>query len=260
VFFLLMLDAYVRYARAASITRYLVVAVLFAAGLMSKPMLVSAPVVLLLLDYWPLRRFEQPSSTKRKPKILKSANQRRLIQRLVLEKIPLLVLSAGACVITFVLQKRATGAIPPLRFLWRVQNAFASYAIYVWETLWPTHLAVFYPHPNDTLAVWEIILAIGFLLAVTVAAVVFRSERPYLFTGWFWYLGMLVPVIGLVQVGEQGHADRYTYLPQVGLYIAGTWAVADLTASFRQRILLGAAALLIIGALSWTAWIHTSYW
>src|SRR6266446_5220699 len=165
VFFLLMLDAYVRYARAASMTRYLAVAVLFAAGLMSKPMLVSAPVVLLLLDYWPLRRFEQPSSTKRKAKILKSANQRRLIQRLVLEKIPLLVLSAGACVITFVLQKRATGAIAPLLFLWRVQNAFTSYVIYAWKTLWPTRLAVFYPYPNDTLAIWEILLAIGLLLA-----------------------------------------------------------------------------------------------
>ncbi len=260
VFFLLMLDAYVRYARAASITRYLVVAVLFAAGLMSKPMLVSAPVVLLLLDYWPLRRFEQPSSTKRKPKILKSANQRRLIQRLVLEKIPLLVLSAGACVITFVLQKRATGAIPPLRFLWRVQNAFASYAIYVWETLWPTHLAVFYPHPNDTLAVWEIILAIGFLLAVTVAAVVFRSERPYLFTGWFWYLGMLVPVIGLVQVGEQGHADRYTYLPHIGLFLLAVWLAADVTAVRQSRSRFAVAAAVIIVALAWAAFIQTSYW
>ena len=208
VFFLLMLNAYVRYARAASITRYLAVAVLFAAGLMSKPMLVSAPVVLLLLDYWPLRRFEQPSSTKGKAKILKSDHQRRVIRRLFLEKIPLLVLSAGSCVITFVVQKRATGAIPPLPFPWRLQNAFASYVIYLWKTLWPTRLAVFYPHPDNTLAIWEVILAIGFLLAVTVAAIVFRRERPYLFTGWFWYLGMLVPVIGLVQVGEQGYADR----------------------------------------------------
>src|SRR5438045_4847714 len=133
VFFLLMLNAYVRYARAASITRYLAVALLFAAGLMSKPMLVSAPVVLLLLDYWPLRRFDQPSSPKGKAKALKSRNRRRVIQRLFLEKIPLLVLSVGCCVITFVLQKRATGAIPPLPFPWRLQNAFASYVIYVWK-------------------------------------------------------------------------------------------------------------------------------
>src|SRR6266705_1452705 len=147
VFFLLMLDAYVRYARAASITRYLAVAVLFAAGLMSKPMLVSVPAVLLLLDYWPLRRFEQPYTTKRKAKILKSGNQRHVIRRLFLEKIPLLVLSAGACVITFVLQKRATGAIPPLPFLWRLENTVVTYVTYILQTLLPTRLAVFYPHP-----------------------------------------------------------------------------------------------------------------
>ena len=174
VFFLLMLGAYGRYARAPSITRYLAVVVLFAAGLMSKPMLVSAPIVLLLLDYWPLRRFEQPSLTTGKKKIAQCNNQRDIIRRLLLEKIPLLVLSAGACIVTFILQKRASGAIPPLPLLWRVQNAFASYAIYAWKTLWPTDLAVFYPHPNDTLAIWEVILAIGFLLATTAAAVVYR--------------------------------------------------------------------------------------
>jgi Flp pilus assembly protein TadD len=263
VFFLLMLNAYVRYARAASTTRYLAVAVLFAAGLMSKPILVSAPVVLLLLDYWPLRRFEQPSSTQRKAKILKSGNQRRIIQRLLLEKIPLLVLSAGACVITFILQKRATGAIPPLPFLWRVQNAFASYVIYIWKTLWPTRLAVFYPHPNNTLAIWEVILAIGFLLAVTVAAIVFRGQRPYLFTGWFWYLGMLVPVIGLVQVGEQGHADRYTYLPHIGLFLLAVWLAADVAAvsQFRARVAVATAvAVVIIAALASAAFVQTSYW
>jgi len=261
VFFFLMLNAYVRYVRAASITRYLAVAVLFAAGLMSKPMLVSAPVVLLLLDYWPLRRFEQPSATKRKATILKPGNQRRIIRRLFLEKIPLLVLSAGACVITFILQKRAAGAIPPLPFPWRLQNAFASYVIYVWETLWPTRLAVFYPHPDNTLAIWEVILAIGFLLAITVAAIVFRSKRPYLFTGWFWYLGMLVPVIGLVQVGEQGHADRYTYLPHIGLFLLAVWLVADLTAVRRSRSRFAVAtAVVIIVALAWAAFIQTSYW
>jgi len=263
VFFLLMLDAYVRYARAASITRYLVVAVLFAAGLMSKPMLVSAPVILLLLDYWPLRRFEQPSSPKGKAKTLKSRNQGPIIRRLFLEKIPLLVLSGGCCVITFVLQKRATGAIPPLPFLWRVQNAFASYVIYAWKTLWPTGLAVFYPHPNNTLAIWEVVLAIGLLLTITVIAIVFRRERPYLFTGWFWYLGMLVPAIGLVQVGEQGHADRYTYLPHIGLFLLSVWGAADVAAVRQSRsrfAVATATAVVIIGALAWAAFIQTSYW
>jgi tetratricopeptide (TPR) repeat protein len=261
VFFLLMLNAYVRYARAASITRYLAVAVLFAAGLMSKPMLVSAPFVLLLLDYWPLRRFEQPSTTTGKAKVSRSGNQRRVIGRLFLEKSPLLVLCAGACVITFLLQKRATGAIPPLPFLWRVQNAFASYVIYILKTLWPTGLAVFYPHPNDTLPIWAVIFAIGFLVAITAAAIVFRRERPYLFTGWFWYLLMLVPVIGLVQVGEQGQADRYTYLPHIGLFLLAVWLAADVIAvrQSRSRFAVAIAAVIIV-ALAWAAFVQTSYW
>ena len=259
VFFLLMLDAYVRYARAASITRYLAVAVLFAAGLMSKPMLVSAPMVVLLLDYWPLKRIRTQMSQVRGQKLVISGQ--RSAATLIAEKIPLLILSAGACIITFVLQKRATGAIPPLPFLWRVQNAFASYIIYVWQTLWPAHLAVFYPHPNDTLGAWEVILAIGFLLAVTVAAMVFRRERPYLFTGWFWYLAMLVPVIGLVQVGEQGHADRYTYLPHIGLFLLAVWLAADVLAVRQSRSRFAVAtAVVIIIVLSWTAFIQTSYW
>src|SRR5438128_1454261 len=261
VFFLLMLEAYVCYTRAASITRYLAVAVLFAAGLMSKPMLVSAPFILLLLDYWPLRRFEQPSSTKGRAKILQPDHQRRVVRRLFLEKIPLLVLSAGSCVITFVVQKRATGAIPPLPFPWRLQNAFASYVIYVWKTLWPTRLAVFYPHPDNTLAIWEVILAIGFLLAITVAAIVFRRERPYLFTGWFWYLGMLIPVIGLVQVGEQGYADRYTYLPHIGLFLVLAWSVADISArSWLRRRFAAAVAVTVIIAFASCALMQTTYW
>src|SRR5881409_2584411 len=176
VFFLLMLNAYVRYARAPSMTRYLLVAVLFTAGLMSKPMLVSVPAILLFLDYWPLRRFEQLSLTNDRAKIAKSGDQWRVRRDLFLEKVPLLAISAGSCVITFILQKRATGAIPPLPFLWRIENVVVTYVIYVWEALWPARLAVFYPHPNDTLTIWEILLAIGLLLAMTIAAIVFRRK------------------------------------------------------------------------------------
>src|SRR5216110_1537317 len=259
VFFLLMLNAYVRYARAPSMTRYLLVAVLFAAGLMSKPMLVTAPVILLLLDYWPLRRFKQYSSTT--GKVLNSGKQLRTKQQLFLEKIPLLLLSAGSCFVTFVLQKRATGAIPPLPFLWRVQNALVSYVMYLWETLWPTHLAVFYPHPNNTLPIWAVVLAVALLLAITVSAIVFRNKRPYVFTGWFWYLVMLLPVIGLVQVGEQGHADRYTYLPHIGLFLLAVWLAADLIAVHQARSRLAiATVVVIILALAWAAFIQTSYW
>jgi tetratricopeptide (TPR) repeat protein len=180
-----------------------------------------------------------------------------------LEKIPLFVLSAVACILTFILQKRTAGAIPPLPFLWRVQNAFVSYVIYIWKTLWPAHLAVFYPHPNDTLALWEVIFAILLLLAITAAVIVFRKQRPYLLTGWFWYLVMLIPVIGIVQVGEQGYADRYTYLPHVGLFVAVVWLAIDLATvrqSKRRVAVTTAAAVLIILALTWAAFIQASYW
>jgi tetratricopeptide (TPR) repeat protein len=263
VFFFLMLDAYVRYARVPSITRYLVVTALFAAGLMSKPMLITAPIVLLLLDYWPLSRFEQSSLTTGKKKRARCNNQKHMIRRLFLEKIPLLVFAAGAGIVTFVLQKRAAGAIPPLPFLWRAENAVISYVIYAWKTLWPTRLAVFYPHPNDTLATWQVALAIAFLLAITCAAIVWRDKRPYLFTGWFWYLVMLVPVIGLVQVGEQGHADRYTYLPSIGLFLIAVWLTADVIGVRRSRsqfAVAAAVAIAIIAALAWRTSIQTSTW
>ena len=263
VFFFLMLHAYSRCARVPSIMRYLAVVGFFAAGLMSKPMLVSAPIILLLLDYWPLRRFEQPSLITGKTRVSESDNQTRIIRRLYSEKIPLFVLSAVACVLTFILQKRTAGAIPPLPFLWRVQNAFVSYVIYVWKTLWPARLAVFYPHPNDTLALWEVIFAILLLLAITTAVIVFRRQRPYLLTGWFWYLVMLIPVTGIVQVGEQGHADRYTYLPHIGLFVAVVWFAVDLATvrGSKPRVALTTAAVaLIILALAWMASIQTSYW
>ena len=263
VFFFLMLDAYVRYARAPSITRYLLVTALFAAGLMSKPMLITAPIVLLLLDYWPLRRFEQPSLTTGKKKLARCNNQKHMIRRLFLEKIPLLIFAAGAGIVTFALQKRAAGAIPPLPFLWRAENAVMSYVIYAWKTLWPTRLAVFYPHPNDTLATWQVALAIAFLLAITCAAIVWRDKRPYLFTGWFWYVVMLVPVIGLVQVGEQGHADRYTYLPSIGLFLIAVWLTADVIGVRRSRsqfAVAAAVAIAIIAALAWRTFIQTSNW
>jgi Flp pilus assembly protein TadD len=263
VFFFLMLDAYVRYARAASIRRYVVVTALFMAGLMSKPMLVTAPIVLLGLDYWPLRRFDQIAPTRGRAKLRQSASRRRIIQRLFLEKIPLLILSAGAGIVTFALQKRAAGAITPLPFLWRAENAVMSYVIYAWKTLWPTRLAVFYPHPNDTLATWQVVLAIAFVLAITCATIVFRDERPYLFTGWFWYLVMLVPVIGFVQVGEQGHADRYTYLPSIGLFLIAVWAAGDVAAMGQVRLWRGMAitgSIVMVTALASAAFTQTSYW
>jgi tetratricopeptide (TPR) repeat protein len=250
VFFFLLLGAYVHYARSPSIKRYLLVTVLFAGGLMAKSMLVTAPVVLLLLDYWPLNRIRG-----------QQADGGRHLLELVIEKAPLFVLSAGASIITFVLQKRATGAIPPLPLLWRLENAVVTYVTYIGQTLWPTHLAVFYPHPNNTLAILQVILAIGFLLVATVAVINFRRKHPYLLAGWFWYLVMLLPVIGLVQVGEQGHADRYTYLPSIGLFLVAVWLAGDVLAVFKVPVRLGlASAIVIMFALARAAFVQTSYW
>ena len=250
VFFMVTLLAYLNYTRAPSIGRYLTVALAVVLGLMSKPMLVTLPFVLLLLDYWPLGRFEAHRS-----------NTGRQVLQLVLEKIPLIVLSAVSSIVTFLAQRGAIGWTEQLPVSERISNAIVAYVVYIRQMFWPAGLAVFYPHPENRLPIWEISLALIVLGGITAAAFVLRKKAPYFVTGWLWYLGMLVPVIGLLQVGWQGHADRYTYLPQIGLYIALTWAVTDLTRSWRfQRMALGAAALLIVGALSCRASLQTSYW
>src|SRR5919106_4473973 len=207
MFFMLALAAYARYARAPSALRYLLVAMLFAFGLMSKPMLVTLPFVLLLLDYWPLARIggQKPEIGSRLP-------------RLITEKIPLFALSAFSCIATLFVQRQGPSTIDQLPFLWRLNNTFVSCVTYVWQMLWPARLAVFYPHPNDRLPLVEVTMAIAFGVGISLFVIYLRRTKSYLVTGWFWYLGMLVPVIGLIQVGEQAHADRYTSLPQIGLY------------------------------------------
>jgi Tfp pilus assembly protein PilF len=250
VCFMLTLLAYVYYTRAPSLRRYLVVALVFVLGLMSKPMLVTLPLVLLVLDYWPLCRIGGQTS-----------DGRRQLLMPVLEKIPLIALSAASSVVTFLVQRGAVGWTEDLPVLERINNAVVSYVLYIRQMLWPVNLAVFYPHPENRLPVWQVVSCLLLLICITAVAIALRKQRPYFITGWLWYLGMLVPVIGLVQVGWQGRADRYTYLPQIGLFIAATWAVADLTALYRhQRTILGTAAILVIGALSLRAWVQTSYW
>jgi cytochrome c-type biogenesis protein CcmH/NrfG len=250
VFFMLTLLAYVYYVRLPRVGRYLLVVFVFAGGLLSKPMLVTLPFVLLVLDYWPLCRIGR-----------QSLGGRRQLLMPVLEKIPLIALSAASSVVTFLVQKGAVGWTEDLPILERINNAVVSYVLYIWQMLWPVNLAVFYPHPENRLPLWEIVSCLLLLICITAAAIALRKERPYFITGWLWYLGMLVPVIGLVQVGWQGRADRYTYLPQVGLYIAATWGVADLTTLYRhQRSIVSTAAVLVIGALSLCAWFQTSYW
>ena len=181
VFFMLTLGAYERYVRCHTFGRYLFVMLVFALGLMSKPMLVTVPLVLLLLDYWPLRRF---------------ANKSSVASRLVFEKVPLLALSAASCAATILAQKTAVSSLEELPFSFRISNAVITYVAYVWQMLRPTKLAVFYPHPYDRLPLWEILLAAGLLVIITVIVFALRRKQPYFVTGWFWYLIMLVPVIG----------------------------------------------------------------
>ena len=245
VFFFLTLIAYVRYTRAQSFGRYLTMSILFACGLMSKPMLVTTPVVLLLLDYWPLKRIADGKS----------------FWRMILEKLPLFALSAASSIAALALQVHTSTSVGQLPFGWRLQNALVTYVIYIWQMFWPANLAVFYPHPDDRLALWQVALAAAFLIAMIWVAFALRLSRPYLLVGWLWYLVMLLPVIGIVEVGLQGHADRYTYLPHVGLSIALTWLVADVSRSLRYRKeFLAAAGCVIVMVLSACAWKQTTYW
>ncbi len=245
VFFFLTLIAYARYVRAQSFGRYLTMSILFACGLMSKPMLVTTPVVLLLLDYWPFKRI----------------SDLRSFRRMTFEKIPLFALSAASSIVAFVLQVQSPASVSQLPFVWRLENALVTYVTYIWQIFWPVNLAVFYPHPDDRLAFWQVALAAALLIATTWIVYVLRRNQPYLLVGWLWYLIMLLPVIGIVQIGLQGHADRYTYLPHVGLYIALIWFAAYISKSLphRREILatVGSAVVIILSASSWK---QTTYW
>src|SRR5438270_4346087 len=259
VLFMLTLAAYVRYAGAPSIGRYFIVLMIFALGLMSKPMLLTVPFVFLLLDYWPLRRFDKVEWFKPGSGITCSLNQRPSF--LFLEKTPLLVLSGLSCLVTIWAQDQATGSLEQLPFTWRLSNALVSYIESLWQTFWPARLAVFYPYPNNPLSIWKVTLASAFLLTVSAMAILLRKKRPYVLTGWFWYVGMMVPVIGIVQIGEQGHADRYTYLPHIGLFLLIVWGAADLANTWHlRREYLWLAATITIAVLSYGAAVQTSFW
>jgi len=246
VFFILTLWAYVRYARRpASGRRYAMVLVWFALGLLSKPMLVTIPFVLLLLDYWPLGRIENLS---RLPGLLK-------------EKLPLIGLSALSCVATVIAQKEAVRSLEHISFSLRVENAVVAYAVYLEKMVWPSGLAVLYPLLKGGWPAWDVIDALLFLAALTAGAIILRRKQPFLIVGWLWYLGMLVPVIGIMQVGEQAYADRYTYLPQIGLYVGLTWIAAEWAGEWRRRrVALGCIAVVVLSILSVAASRQTAYW
>ena len=251
-FFFATLIAYCWYARQPDWRRYLVFAGLFLLGLMSKPMVITLPFVLLLLDYWPLGRIRGGRADATAAPLSK----------LVVEKLPLIALSAASAVITMQAQ-RAGGAMrstAQFSLAVRLENAVMAYAMYLWKMIWPSHLSPIYPHPGDSLAGWQVGTSALVLLAVTAVALKFRARR-YLLTGWLWFLGTLVPVIGLVQVGDQAMADRYAYIPLVGIFIMIAWRIADLADSKQiglvVRVIPAACVLL---ALSFATNRQLGYW
>jgi len=247
MFWLLTMAAYVRYVKQHSIKWYAVTLVLFALGLMAKPMLVTLPFVLLLLDYWPLSRIQNKEN----------------IMNLTLEKLPFFILSGISSVVTFFVQ-RGGGAVLDIEVLplhIRMSNAAVSYGKYIWKMIWPSHLAVFYPYHRNELSVWQVIVAALLLVTVSILVIRLALKYRYLPVGWFWYLGTLVPVIGLVQVGSQSMADRYTYIPLTGLFIIVAWGADKLLAGRRdKKVVIGMLAGAVLFALSAVSYLQVGYW
>ncbi|MGB7584271.1 MAG: tetratricopeptide repeat protein [Terriglobales bacterium] len=242
MFFLLALAAYAGYAKRPSIARYMGVAALFACGLMAKPMVITFPFLLLLWDYWPLQRSQS-------------------FAKLAMEKIPLLALSAASAVITVKAQRagNAVGSMVEYPLAMRVENAAIAYARYLGKALWPSHLSPQYPYPGGALT-WPAFGAAILLLAITVAVCI-AKQRRYLAVGWFWFLGTLVPMIGLVQVGSQAMADRYAYLPFAGLFILICWGLADCAGSkAAAKTALAVASSVVLAALSAVTYRQIAYW
>jgi len=243
-FLLLTLWAYVRYVDKKNVRNYLLVILFLALGLMSKPMLVTLPFVLLLLDFWPLKRFGEVRPA-----------------RLVFEKVPLFILLIGSCVVTFIAQKSG-GAIRFSEFnslYFRITNALVSYFEYLRNMLWPSGLSVFYPHPGNALPIWKPLACTIVLVVVTIWVVKEIRRAPYLAVGWFWYLGTLVPVIGIVQVGEQAMADRYTYVPLIGIFIAIAWSLPGQMKTGKEK-LLPILSGIVVSLLIALTWIQVSHW
>jgi tetratricopeptide (TPR) repeat protein len=245
-FFMLTLGAYARFVRKPeSLGRYLMVVIAFVPALLSKPTVVTLPFVLLLLDYWPLRRFEQS----------------RRLSGLVLEKIPLLALAGGACAMTVLGAEKEVAGYANVSTLSRMGNGLVSYVVYLRQMVWPGGLAVFYPRPEKSHPVWTMALSFLLLGLITWGVLAFQRRRGWLLTGWLWYLGMLTPMIGLVQAGAFAHADRMTYLPQIGIYVALTWLAAEWAAKQQLgRITVWSLMITLPGVLMICAWKQTGHW
>ena len=253
-FFLLSIGSYLRFIERPSIYRYASLLIFAALGLMSKPMLVTLPFVLLLLDYWPLQRLGQSQSVRYVLLVE--------LPRLIFEKIPLFVLALASSIITYTVQQGA-GAMNAGQYLtWyeRIFNAAVAYIFYLQKTLIPADLALFYPHPGQWPAS-EIVASLVILGGISLVCLVKFKRAPYLFVGWGWFLGMLVPVIGFVQVGSQAAADRYTYLPTIGLSIVLVYGLAHLFEQHRTRVsIVASCALLVLVFYAAVAWQYVGHW
>lgn len=248
LFWLLTTLGYTAYARRGGTGGYALVVGLFALGLMAKPMLVSLPIVLLILDWWPLQRTGNVPGRK-----------------LVLEKLPLALMAAASCVVTYLAQTGGpeVGRLGHISLAIRIDNAIVSYAAYLGKMIWPVKLAVIYPHPLDLIPTWIVARSGALLAAISVIVFAAHKSRPYLLTGWLWYLVTLVPVIGLVQVGEQAMADRYAYIPLIGIFVACVWGVGDLLKSRvaqwgRATAYVSTCVLIVLLAVG--TWVQTGYW
>jgi hypothetical protein len=259
LFWMLTLAAYGWYAWRPSLRRYALVALTFALGLMAKPMLVTLPFVLLLMDYWPLRRFRAPALQAPGDPTGPTFSTASLA-RLLLEKAPLLALAVGLSAITLHAQRELVLGSEHYSFGTRASNALVSYVRYLGMTFWPTDLALYYPHPGDTLPAGAVGGAGLLLAAITAAAVWAAPRRPSLAVGWLWYLGTLVPVAGFVQLSNQGHADRWTYIPLIGIFCLVVWQIAALAErwGFRAVAALGLTAAVVACALA--SWVQVHYW
>lgn len=256
LFFLLALGAYGWYARNPGWRRYVLLAALFVCGLASKPMVITLPFVLPLMDVWPLRRVESWSA----PSATFPVGQKKFWP-LALEKLPLLALSAGSAVITILAQRDAVVATTLLPLEVRLVDAIYAYGMYLWKTIWPAHLALIYPHPGRTLAWWQPALAALVIIVLSIATWLRRREQPYLLVGWLWFLGTAVPIIGIMQVGVQVIADRYAYLPLIGIFLMLAWWAGDLAG--RVKVPLQARAVVVtavLAVLSFMTWRQIRYW
>jgi tetratricopeptide (TPR) repeat protein len=287
-FGMLTIGAYLFYAQRSDVRRYAAVCMLFALSLMAKPMLVTMPFILLLLDYWPLQRFQfnAPAAAEkglapsgqteqgRKKKARQPASRHSIanetavvsstlisrLRPLVWEKAPLFVLAIFAAALNLYSQSRIGAVDTSIPFFMRIENAAVSYVAYIIKMIWPVNLAILYPYP-ETIPFWKFVAALTFLTAVTVFAFRFARRLPWLFVGWCLYLGTLVPVIGIVQAGRQALADRYTYFPLIGLFLIVTWGAAHLARNLRHRAaLLGAAAGIAVILSAAVAWHQTAFW